>query len=179
MGTPFKLSFPYHCHKWAWLYGKHILVGMRVPLLGVPLVFLENMANKWVSSQYIIIFIYVKFQGCASDRIHALYNSLHLVDFQCWWKSSSHMDPMGMKSTQQTCGNDTVAGHPKPFPGKRTRAAFERQHPCDFSMVHWVDAFCCWWSNQPIWKNMRRSNWIISQQVGVKIKRWNHHLVLL
>ena len=55
-----------------------------------------------------------------------------------------------------TCGSHTVAGHPQPFPGKRTRAAFERQHPCDFSMVHWVDAFCCWWLNQPIWKNKRK-----------------------
>ena len=33
-----------------------------------------------------------------------------------------------------------------------------------------------WWLNQPIWKNMRKSNWIISQIFGMNIKKnWNHH----
>ena len=32
------------------------------------------------------------------------------------------------------------------------------------------DGFSSWWLNQPILKNMRKSNWIISARFGVNIK---------
>ena len=40
-----------------------------------------------------------------------------------------------------------------------------------------LDLLPGWWLNQPICKNMRKSNWIISPIFGVNIKNsWNNHL---
>ena len=33
-----------------------------------------------------------------------------------------------------------------------------------------------WWLNQPIWKNMRKSRWMISPGRGKNENVWNHHL---
>lgn len=41
----------------------------------------------------------------------------------------------------------------------------------------WVTGSPSWWLNPTLWKNMCKSNWIVSPQIGVKITNiGNHHL---
>ena len=51
-------------------------------------------------------------------------------------------------------------------------------HPFDFHLLIMIERITGWWF-QPIWK-IWPSNWIISPEIGVKIKNiWNHHPVMI